>query len=299
MKALTQYVNGVRNQVILSGIVHYLNDKGSALLLQGNSPSRAIPVQFSGATRRPAEGELVEVLGHVRGFRDEHARRSRAAIDVFYVKRTSLGGAPRRFALLGGVRLAGEKPLASLDEIKQVLVSQVQMEEEVIDHLLKAGRNDDGRFLNRVFVSGFVGFKAFIPPTLEGDGGGYITFNLLQGPDEARGIPVRVPNTNVAFGRQLKQLLPVNVVGSIGMDLTEGEGELIRSLYIRAEKNNVGGALAKDFEGSRYPRWWQQMVLEHSRKLSQARNGTAQSESVAAPEADHAAAGVTETADLI
>lgn len=261
-KQPTHFVNGARNQVFLSGIVRHIS-KGESLLLQGSKVDRGIPLRFTGNTKRPSDGELVEVTGHIRGYREEDSRRSRAYVEAFYCKRASLGAAPKRYAMAGKIQLDEGRPMIAFDEIKASLAQQMRLDEKVIDRILSSDKRSDGQFLNKVFISGFVGFKAFVPGSLEHDTDPYVAFNLLQNQEEEKAVPVHVMRANAEFGKLISRMAPLNIVGSIGMDLTRDEEGAVtgRSLFIRADRHTVSTALAKDFEGKRYPDWWREMVV--------------------------------------
>jgi hypothetical protein len=257
----TSFVNNARNQVLLAGVYRRIN--GEHFLLQSNNLAAAIPLNPSKWATMPGDGELIQLSGHIRGLAHPDAKRQTLSVDVFHLKRPSLGTVPRQHALMGSVKGGEGRAIDSFGQIKQRLQDEFEMEAEVVQYLMKdQGQNQNGGFLNRVFLSGFVGSKAFIPPSLEGDTDGYIAFNLLQFPDQERGIPVRVQRVNQAFGKMLMKGQPINVVASIAVENrnVEGAEQPQRLAYLRTTRDTVSMALASDFEGKTFPAWWREML---------------------------------------
>lgn len=255
----TSFVNNARNQCILAGV--YRRIGGEHFLLQSNNIQTAIPLNPSRFATMPGDGELIQVSGHVRGAAHPELKRQSLSVDVFHMKRPSLGTVPRQHALMGSVKATESRAMESFGDIKKRLQDEFEMEETLVQYLMK-DQNPNSGFLNRVFLSGFVGSKAFIPPSLEGDQDGYIAFNLLQFPDQERGIPVRVQRVNQAFGKMLMKGQPINVVASIAIENrnVEGQEQPQRLVFLRTARDTVSMALASDFEGKAFPAWWRDML---------------------------------------
>jgi len=265
----TSFVNNARNQCFLAGV--YRRIDGEHLLLQSNNLSNAIPINFGQWATPPGDGELVQVAGHVRGLTDQASSRQNASVDVYHMKRPSLGSVPRHHAMLGGAKGGEGRGLDSFGEIKQRLMDEFAIDGSLIEYLMSGQKQESG-FLNRVYLSGFVGYKAFIPPSHEGDSDGYIAFNLLQFPNPERAIPIRVMKVNQTFGKMLMKGQPINVVASMAIQTrATDDGRIERLPYLRTAKDSVSMALSSDFEGKSFPDWWRDMLRAEldSRRMQQ------------------------------
>jgi hypothetical protein len=222
---------------------------------------------------------------------DETSRKPTAKIDVFYVQRPPVGSVSKAMTAMGWLskrELAGldpDSPLPSYDAIKKLMMEQLDLTNEIADYILNTDQSTT-TCLNRIYLSGFVGNKAFVAPSFEHDTEGYVTFQLLQFPDRDRAIPVRVMRANQVFGKMLRKGQPINVVASVAIEKrTDAEGNTTTQVYLRTDRDSVSMALSSDFENKSFPDWWRELLQSHlaAKRNGAAANGTAENEAFASP----------------
>lgn len=266
-KISTRFVNQARNQVFLAGLYQKLESRH--YIVQSRNMATAIPFEPKPELLPLIERQPYQFAAHVRGHFDEQSRKANASIDVFYVHRPSLGSINSTITAMGmlgrsGVaKIEGENPVPSFAELKQRMAEQFAISTEDADYILGSDKGST-TCLNQVYLTGFVGNKAFVAPSLESDTDGYVTFQLLQFPDLDRAIPVRVMRANQAFGKMLRKGQPINIVASVAVETrTDSEGVTTTQVYLKTDRDKVSMALATDFEGKTFPKWWRDLITQH------------------------------------
>lgn len=269
----SNWVNESRNFVWLSGYVRG-GDESHVLLYQSSNEDRAIPIQVSTRLRRPRANTPCEIKCHAVGYRDEQGQHW-IRLEAIQIKRASVTSTPRRLVALNALRPKSAlqskdfSPFVSLEQLKAEVKETMSIDEEFVDSLLAdASKRTTMRdaFQNKAVLSGFIGHKAFIPPSDDGSGDlGHIRFNLMQLSDLARALQIRVMGADGRFSKELKTLHPVVVIATVRSHaIKDDEGNIIdRRLYLATERAHVGYATVNDFAGKTFPAWWQAMVAAH------------------------------------
>jgi single-stranded DNA-binding protein len=275
-KISTRFVNQARNQAFCTGI--YYQDNGQHYIVQSRNLDTAIPIEIKPDLLPLMERHPYLFVGHVRGYVDETSRKPTAKIDVFYVQRPPVGSVSKAMTAMGWLskrELAGldpDSPLPSYEAIKKLMMEQLDLTNEIADYILNTDQSTT-TCLNRIYLSGFVGNKAFVAPSFEHDTEGYVTFQLLQFPDLDRAIPVRVMRANHVFGKMLRKGQPINVVASVAVEKrTDTEGNTTTQVYLKTDRDSVSMALSSDFENKSFPAWWRDLLQNH---LATRHNGAA------------------------
>lgn len=266
-KISSRFVNQARNQVFLAGL--YQKIDGRHYIVQSRNMENAIPVEIKPELLPLIDRQPYQFAAHVRGHIDESTRKPNTSVDVFYVHRPALGSISSTLTAMGMLGKAGlakietDKPLPSYSDLKQRMVEQFEITTDEAEYILGADKGTT-TCLNRVYLTGFVGHKAFVAPSLERDTEGYVTFQLLQFPDLDRALPVRVMRANQAFGKMIRKGQPINIVASVAVDRRDdGEGNVTTQVYLKTDRDSVSMALGNDFEHKTFPKWWRDLLTEH------------------------------------
>lgn len=268
------------------------------LLMQSENAAQHLTIQIK-ADSRPLRPDIpYTVRCRVRGERDgNHHNVILEAVEA--PRRASLSDAPKRLTMLntlrngvtGGRAAADFSPFADLDGVRDEIAAKLAsdgMPADVVDEMLRPTQKGAGmqRFVNHVVLSGFVGHKAYYPAA---DGApadhGYCLFVIHQHADPDRAIPVRVRGADSRFLKLLPVMHPVNVVAELRVDTQpdRDSGEPVRLLTLEATRENVGGAVASDFEHDKFPHWWADAVkAHHANRLATLRDSRAAADAVAA-----------------
>ena len=269
----SNWVNEARNFVWLSGYVRG-GDENHVLLYQSSNEDRAIPIQVSTRLRRPRANTPCEIKCHAFGYRDDQGTHW-IRLEAIQIKRASVTSTPRRLVALNALRPKSAlqskdfTPFVSLEQLKAEVKQTMKIDEEFVDSLLAdASKRTTMRdaFQNKAVLSGFIGHKAFIPPTDDGSGDlGHIRFNLMQQSELDRALQIRVMGADGRFSKELKTLHPVVVIATVRSQVVKDEEGNItdRKLYLATERAHVGYATVNDFAGKTFPAWWQAMVAAH------------------------------------
>lgn len=281
----TNFVNESRNVVWLSGYVRG-GDENVILLYQSSNEDRAIPIHIASGIRRPRPNTPCEVKCHAFGYRDADGKNW-VRLEALQVKRASVTATPRRLVALNALRprsalaAADFTPFASLERIKEEVKESLKLDAAMVDSLLadasKRTSMRDG-FQNKVILSGFIGHKAFIPPSDNGTGDlGYILFHLLQAADPERALSIRVTGADARFSKELKTLHPLSVIAEVRTHAEkDADGNITsRKVYLSTDRNNVGFATVNEFARRTWPEWWLRAVQAHyeQRRAQQAAAG--------------------------
>lgn len=277
----TNFVNEARNVVWLSGYPKVIGG-GELLLRQSANEDRAIPIHI-GSMRPPRQNTPCEIKCHAYGYRDA-AGRQWVRLEAIQIKRASVTATSRRVAALNALRpreaLAAPdySPFISFEKLRQEVRDSLKLDAEVVEKLLtdasKRATVRDG-FQNKVILSGFIGHRAFIPPSDDGSGDlGHILFHLQQHADPERGIAVRINGADARFQRELKIMHPVNVIAEARVHVEKDDaGEVTaRHVYLVSDRNNIGFATINDFAQKAWPDWWRLAVsayYEQRRELAE------------------------------
>lgn len=274
---ITNYVNQCTNVAWLSGYAARQAD-GTVLVRQSANDAMMIPVHVPATLNLPPPDQVTELKCHVFGRRDPDTGRSEVRLEAFLAKRASIQAAPRTRTTLNNLRermKVIESPFAPREQILAEIEQRLQIDRTAIEAiLLNAEKRGRDTYTNRVLLSGFVGYKAFVPPADDGSGDlGYVLFNVMQHDDPSRGVPVRVRGADARFGKDLGHLKPVAVVGKVGVEVDRDEAGTItaRRLFIETDRHSVGMAMITDFLSKEWPVWWRQAVMAYHNELRQRR----------------------------
>lgn len=307
---LTNFVNDCRNIVWVSGYAK--GGEGNELLLyQSSNADRAIPIQVSPRVRRPRPNTPVEIKCHAFGTRDEQGRQ-RMRLEAIQIKRAGVANAPSRIVMQNALRPAsaleapGATPFDSLEKVKDEIRTGLRLEEQLVNDLLADSARRGGKsggFVNKVFLSGFVRSKAYVPPSDDGSGDlGHVRLHLCQHPQAEKSLEVCIQGANSEFGKLLKLLAPLSIVGELRVAVVKDDaGNIIeRRPYISTDKNNVGAGVISDFARDAFPGWWREAALAvNAEKRAAAEAAAATRAAVAAtPAAPAAPSGVQVTDDV-
>lgn len=305
----SNFVNESRNVVWLSGYVRG-GDETELLLYQSTNEDRAIPIRVSASTRRPRPNAPVEIKCHAFGYQDESGKNW-VRLDAIQIKRASVTATPRRIAALNALRprsaLAASDytPFISVERVRAEVMESLKLDEQAVNSLLddasKRTSVRDG-FQNKAILSGFVGHKAYIGPQDDGTGDlGHVLLQLHQSAEVGKALHVRVQGADSRFGKELKVLHPVAVIGQIRVQATkDDEGNVTaRRLYIATDRNSVGFATVNEFARKAFPTWWLSAVQSYyeQRREMIARTRDKMTAAAAAPVNDAAVAPAAELAD--
>lgn len=268
----TNFANGCRNAVWLSGYLRQGAAPGEMLLMQSNNPEQMLPIRIPKHMRMPSPNTVCEVKCRVRGYRDGTSGQSRVFLEAFMVKRAGITAVPRSRMLLNALRernAAKDNPFASRAAIIEEVRRNLKLEEEAIQMLVKDAEkrvsHRDG-FLNQVVISGFTGHKAYIPPADDGSGDlGAVHVNVLQTAVPSEAMIVRVRGADQRISKSLSPLAPLRIRGRISVIGTQkdDDGNVVsRELIIDASRDDIGAADLNDFTGRQLPEWWKQMAKE-------------------------------------
>lgn len=276
------FVNECRNMVWLSGYARPQPD-GTVLLYQSSNEATAIPMRPGKNVRFPAPHLACEVRCHAVGVRDPDTNVSEILLTAVSVKRASVTTVPKTRTLINAFRdraSAAANPFAPRDEVMQEIRDNLKFSQDAVDMLLNgsaAARPGFDGYVNRVLLSGFVGHKAFIAPRDDGTGDlGRVRFMLMQSADPSAALVVDVRGADSRFGKELRELHPLTVIGRTRVVVDrDAEGAITRRYVgVETERSTVGLATLTDFAAKAWPEWWRDAVsarLVQRRELS-ARN---------------------------
>lgn len=265
----SNFVNECRNIVWLSGYARKQED-GSILLYQSANEAAAFPIQVPSKLRLPSANIVVEVKCHAFGRRNPETQRSELRLEAIQIKRAGITAAPRQRTFLNALRdrvSAASNPFAAREEVITEIQANLQIDRDVVAAILSDADKRSGRdgFQNRAVLSGFVGHKAFVPPSDDGSGDlGHVAFTLIQHEDVNRAIPVRVKGADSRFGKELGKLRPTAVIARVSV-IAERDGDDIvaRHLHLDASRADVGMAMLNDFAAKSWPEWWRNALVAH------------------------------------
>jgi hypothetical protein len=263
----SNFVNECRNIVWLSGYARKQED-GSILLYQSANEAAAFPIHVPAKLRLPSANIVVEVKCHAFGRRNTETQRSELRLEAIQIKRAGITAAPRQRTFLNALRdrvSAAANPFAARDEVINEIHNHLQIGRDVVAAILSDADKRSGRdgFQNRAVLSGFVGHKAYIPPSDDGSGDlGHVAFTLVQHEDVNRAIPIRVRGADSRFGKELGPLRPTAVIARVSVTAERGENDAIvaRHLYLDASRADVGMAMLNDFASKSWPEWWRKAL---------------------------------------
>lgn len=270
---LTNFVNESRNIVWISGYARG-GDGNTILMYQSASEDRAIPVHVDAKMRRPRPNTPCEIKCHAMGYRDADGKQW-VRLEAIQIKRASVSNVPRRLVIQNAMRpnaavqREGWSPFDSIDKIRSEIRESLRLEDQVVNDLLNDSAGNGprgGGFVNKVILSGFVGHKAYMPPSDDGSGDlGHVLLHLRQHPDAQRALPIRIQGADSRFGKLLKSLHPLNIIGEVRVAVTkDSDGNIVmRHAYLAAEKNSVGQGSNTDFGRGSFPLWWADAVRDH------------------------------------
>lgn len=265
----SNYVNECRNIVWLSGYARKQDD-GSLLLYQSSNEASAYPIHISSKLRLPSPNVVVEVKCHAVGRRNHETGRSELRLDAIQVKRAGITAAPRQRTLINALRdrvSAAASPFAAREDVISEIQANLQLDRAVVEAILSDADKRAGRdgFQNRAVLSGFVGHKAYVPPSDDGSGDlGHVAFTLIQHEDVNRAIPIRVKGADSRFGKGLGNALrPTAVIARVSVTAErDADGAVVRRhLYLDASRNDVGTAMLSDFATKSWPEWWRSALI--------------------------------------
>lgn len=269
----TNFVNESRNIVWLSGYAK-AGDGNTILVCQSSNESKAIPVELHSGLKRPAPNAPCEIKCHAVGYRDESGK-SWIRLEAIQIKRASVAAVPRKLVSLNALRSKEAlqskdyNPFLSVEQLQKEIRDHLPLEKAAIEHLMedaaKRGNGRDG-FINKAILSGCVGFKAYIPPADDGSFEmGHVAFHLMQSKEPEKALMVRIQGADGRFSKQLRPIIPVNVLASIGVEVIKDDAGNVtaRRLYLSTDKNNVGVATAADFSRKVFPTWWLDMTNQY------------------------------------
>lgn len=260
---LSDWVNQARNICWFSGYSWGVNN-GYLMLKQAASDAKVIRIKVAPGFRQPTDGQVVEVKCHC------FAEQGKVQLHAVRIKRASLVAMPRRAAMLDALRKHGANydPFESPKVIREEIKASLKLDDATVDAIIKqagAVQGRDSGFINKLILSGFVGFKGFVQPE-EGEERGHVRLMLQQHSNPERAIPIRILGADARYGQTLQSNMPINVVAEARC--TTGEnGEPV--ITIVSDKNNVGRSGAHDFEHRKFPAWWVDMLTTIHRKLRQ------------------------------
>jgi len=263
----SDYINGCRNYVWLSGYARREED-GSVLLLQSGHEEKAIPIQMAPTLRCPPPSEAFEVKCHIHSERAETGA-PRVWLEAYFLKRASVSSVPKPRAVLNAMRRhrsISENPFASYEEVMTELEQQQGLSKESIDYLIPRDRKLPRRdgFLNRVLLTGALGHHRFIEPEPGSfDDFGALQFQLLQGEDPARALFILIPGA----GRQIishmgKRLCPLSLEAQLKIESVLAEDGRIqeRRLSLETTVRQLGVAQRRHFAGQTFPVWYREAL---------------------------------------
>jgi len=265
----SDYINGCRNYVWLSGYARREED-GSVLLLQSGNEEKAIPIQMAPHLRCPPPSEAFNIKCHVFSERTE-ANDQRVWLEAYFIKRASASSVPKPRAVINALRkhsAISKNPFASYEEVIVELQEQQGVSKEAIDYLIPRDRKlprGDG-FLNRVLLTGALGHHRFIEPEQGSfDDFGALVFELLQGEDRARAHRILIPGA----GRQVlnhmgKRLCPLSVEAQLKVEPILAEDGTVRERRLSLESSfrqgQIGIAQRRHFAGQTFPVWYREAL---------------------------------------
>lgn len=280
------FINDCRNSVWLSGYARPQSD-GTYLLYQSSNDATAIPLVCERKSLRfPASHIACEVRCHAVGLRNPETSVSEIRLVVDAVKRASVTAAPRGRTLMNALRAkdaAAANPFAPREEVVAEVKESLQFTQEAVEMLLSDASKRVGHdgYVNRVMVSGFVGHKAFIPPSDDGSGDlGCVRFLLMQSAEMDVALPVEVIGADSRFGKEIRALLPMLVIGRVRVVAQrDDEGNIAsRKVTLATSRGDVGLATLSDFAAKAWPAWWREVTEAHfaQRRELSARNAAQQ-----------------------
>jgi len=287
----SDYINGCRNYVWLSGYARREED-GSVLLLQSSNEEKAIPIQMAPHLRCPPPGVAFEVKCHVLSERTQ-ANEHRVWLEAYFIKRASVSSVPKPRAILNAMRKhrsISENPFASYEEVVAELQEQQGVSKASIDYLIPRDRKLPRRdgFLNRVLLTGALGHHRFIEPEQGSfDDFGALVFELLQGEDRARAHRILIPGA----GRQVlnhmgKRLCPLSIEAQLKVEPILAEDGTVRERRLSLEsafrQGQIGIAQRRHFAGQTFPVWYREALDAQAQAQAQAQQ-RAPSDTVAPP----------------
>lgn len=266
----SNFVNECRNIVWLSGYARKQED-GTILLYQSANEATAFPIHVPAKLRLPSSNIVVEVKCHAYGRRNPENQRSELRLEAIQIKRAGITAAPRQRTFLNALRdrmSTSANPFAAREEVISEIQANLKIERDVVTAILADADKRSGRdgFQNRAVLSGFVGHKAFVPPSDDGSGDlGHVAFTLIQHEDVNRAIPVRVKGADSRFGKELGKLRPTAVIARVSVSVQrDAEGGITeRSLHLDASRADVGMAMLNDFAAKSWPEWWRNALVAH------------------------------------
>lgn len=266
----SNFVNECRNIVWLSGYARKQDD-GTILLYQSANEATAFPIHVPAKLRLPSSNIVVEVKCHAYGRRNPESQRSELRLEAIQIKRAGITAAPRQRTFLNALRdrvSASANPFAAREEVISEIQANLKIERDVVTAILADADKRSGRdgFQNRAVLSGFVGHKAFVPPSDDGSGDlGHVAFTLIQHEDVNRAIPVRVKGADSRFGKELGKLRPTAVIARVSVSVQrDAEGAITeRLLHLDATRADVGMAMLNDFAAKSWPEWWRNALVAH------------------------------------
>ncbi|MEY2152263.1 hypothetical protein AB7849_15265 [Rhodanobacter sp. 115] len=260
---LSDWVNQARNICWFSGYSWGVSN-GYLMLKQAASDSKIIRIKVSPGFRPPSDNQVVEVKCHC------FAEGGRVQLHAIRIKRASLVAMPRRAAMLDALRKHGSNydPFKSPQAIREEIKASLKLDDATVDAIIKqagAVQGRDSGFVNKLILSGFVGFKGFVQPE-EGEERGHVRLMLQQHSNPDRAIPIRILGADARYGQALQSNMPINVVAEARCSTSEAGDPVIT---IVSDKNNVGRSGEHDFEHRKFPAWWVDMLATIYAKLKQ------------------------------